>query len=156
LDHVEAPRLRPLQHARREVDPPRRPREAGDAAEEQPRAAADLEHVPAPAEALDEAHLQLVHQVVVAPGVAPVPALLVAPGERVVVGLLRGGAPGPGLVHRPGIPQTRGMKPGDHPDFYRLAPPPGASRESTIVLDAEGRFWHDGERVDHGALEQAL
>ena len=48
------------------------------------------------------------------------------------------------------------MKPGDHPDFYRLAPPPGASRESTIVLDREGRFHHDGARVDHPALEQAL
>ncbi len=48
------------------------------------------------------------------------------------------------------------MKPGDHPDFYRLAPPPGASRESTIALDREGRFWHDGARVDHPALEQAL
>jgi hypothetical protein len=48
------------------------------------------------------------------------------------------------------------MKPGDHPDFYRFAPPPGTSRESTIVLDAEGRFWHDGERVEHPALEKAL
>lgn len=48
------------------------------------------------------------------------------------------------------------MKPGEHPDFYRLAPPPGASRESTIVLDGDGRFWHDGGRVDHPALEQAL
>ena len=48
------------------------------------------------------------------------------------------------------------MKPGDHPDFYRLAPPAGASRESTIVLDGEGRFWHDGEHVDHPALERAL
>jgi hypothetical protein len=48
------------------------------------------------------------------------------------------------------------MKPGDHPDFYRLAPPPGTSRESTIVLDADGKFWHDGERVDHRPLEKAL
>jgi len=48
------------------------------------------------------------------------------------------------------------MKPGEHPDFYRLAPPPGTSRESTIRLDAEGKFWHDGERVDHPALERAL
>jgi hypothetical protein len=48
------------------------------------------------------------------------------------------------------------VKPGDHPDFYRLAPPLGASRESTIVLDREGRFWHDGDRIDHPALEQAL
>jgi hypothetical protein len=48
------------------------------------------------------------------------------------------------------------VKPGEHPDFYRIAPPPGASRESTIVLDKDGRFWHDGGRVDHPALEQAL
>lgn len=48
------------------------------------------------------------------------------------------------------------MKPGDHPDFYRLAPPPGTSRESTIVLDREGRFWHDGELVERGALSLAL
>ncbi|MRG93334.1 hypothetical protein [Polyangium spumosum] len=48
------------------------------------------------------------------------------------------------------------MKPGDHPDFFKLAPPPGTSRESTIVLDREGRFWHDGARVDHPALEEAL
>ncbi|MEO7330212.1 MAG: hypothetical protein ABI193_16675 [Minicystis sp.] len=48
------------------------------------------------------------------------------------------------------------MKPGDHPDFYRFAPPAGTSRESQIVLDAEGRFFHEGDRVDHPALEQAL
>lgn len=48
------------------------------------------------------------------------------------------------------------MKPGDHPEFFRLAPPPGASRESTIRIDQEGRFWHDGQRVGHPALEQAL
>jgi len=48
------------------------------------------------------------------------------------------------------------MKPGDHPDFFRFAPPPGTSRESTIVLDREGRFFHDGERVAHPALEKGL
>jgi hypothetical protein len=48
------------------------------------------------------------------------------------------------------------VKPGEHPDFYRFAPPPGTSRESSITLDREGRFWHDGERVDHPALESAL
>jgi hypothetical protein len=48
------------------------------------------------------------------------------------------------------------MKPGDHPDFYRLAPPPGTSRESTIRIDRDGKFWHDGQRVDHPALERAL
>jgi hypothetical protein len=48
------------------------------------------------------------------------------------------------------------MKPGDHADFYRVAPPSGTSRESTIVLDGDGRFWHDGARVLHPALEKAL
>jgi uncharacterized protein len=48
------------------------------------------------------------------------------------------------------------VKPGDHPEFYRFAPPPGTSRESTIALDRDGRFWHDGARVDHPALEEAL
>lgn len=48
------------------------------------------------------------------------------------------------------------MKPGDHPDFFRFAPPPGTSRESTIVLDREGFFWHDGVRVEHSALAEAL
>ena len=48
------------------------------------------------------------------------------------------------------------MRPGDHPDFYRIAPPPGASRDSTIVLDRDGRFWHDGVRVEHPALERAM
>ncbi|MBK8258396.1 MAG: hypothetical protein IPK82_37745 [Polyangiaceae bacterium] len=48
------------------------------------------------------------------------------------------------------------MKPGDHPNFFRFAPPPGTSRESTITLDRNGEFFHNGERVDHPALRQAL
>ncbi len=48
------------------------------------------------------------------------------------------------------------MKPGDHPEFFRLAPPSGTSRESTIRLDSEGRFWHDGELVENPALASAL
>lgn len=48
------------------------------------------------------------------------------------------------------------MKPGDHPEFFRIAPPPGASRESTIVLDREGRFFHEGARVENAALERAM
>ena len=36
------------------------------------------------------------------------------------------------------------MKPGDHPEFFRLPAPEGRSRESTLRLDAEGRFWHEG------------
>ncbi|HEV8245934.1 MAG TPA: hypothetical protein VGP93_09195 [Polyangiaceae bacterium] len=48
------------------------------------------------------------------------------------------------------------MKPGDHPEFFRLPPPPGRSRESTIELDAEGRFWHDGEQVTHPGMARAF
>jgi hypothetical protein len=48
------------------------------------------------------------------------------------------------------------LKPGDHPDFFRFAPPPGTSRESTIFLDREGFFWHDGVRIEPGALAEAL
>jgi uncharacterized protein len=48
------------------------------------------------------------------------------------------------------------MKPGDHPDFFRLPPPPGRSRESSIRLDAEGRFWHDGAKVEHPGMAVAF
>jgi hypothetical protein len=48
------------------------------------------------------------------------------------------------------------MKRSEHPDFFRLPPPEGRSRESTIVLDKEGAFWHDGARVEHAPLAQAL
>lgn len=47
-------------------------------------------------------------------------------------------------------------KPGDHPDFFRLPPPPGASRESSIVLDDQGRFWHDGALVEHPGMARAF
>jgi hypothetical protein len=48
------------------------------------------------------------------------------------------------------------MKPGDHPEFFRFPAPEGQSRESTIRLDGEGHFWHDGALVDHPRLEEAL
>lgn len=48
------------------------------------------------------------------------------------------------------------MKPGDHPDFFRFPPPAGRSRESTIVLDGSGRFWHDGTEVTHGGMADAF
>jgi hypothetical protein len=48
------------------------------------------------------------------------------------------------------------MKPGDHPDFFRLPPPPGRSRESTIRLDAEGRFWHEGRVLEHAGMATAF
>jgi hypothetical protein len=48
------------------------------------------------------------------------------------------------------------MKPGDHPEFFRLPPPPGQSRESTIVLDRYGRFHHEGAPVEHPGLARAF
>jgi len=49
-----------------------------------------------------------------------------------------------------------GVKPGDHPEFYRLPPPEGRSRESSIHLDREGRFFHDGELVRHAGMARAF
>ena len=48
------------------------------------------------------------------------------------------------------------MRPGDHPEFFRFPAPEGVSRESTIVLDAEGRFWHDGVRVERATMTRAF
>jgi len=48
------------------------------------------------------------------------------------------------------------MKPGDHPEFFRFPAPEGRSRESTIRLDAQGRFWHEGAVVEHAGLAAAL
>jgi hypothetical protein len=47
-------------------------------------------------------------------------------------------------------------RPSDHPEFFRLAPPPGQSRQSSIRLDGEGRFWHEGALVEHPALQAAF
>ena len=47
-------------------------------------------------------------------------------------------------------------KPGDHPEFFRFPAPEGRSRESTIRLDGEGRFFHDDEPVAHPKLAAAL
>lgn len=48
------------------------------------------------------------------------------------------------------------MKPGDHPEFFRFPAPEGRSRESTLRLDALGRFWHEGAVVEHSGLAAAL
>jgi uncharacterized protein len=48
------------------------------------------------------------------------------------------------------------MKPGDAPDFFRLLAPEGRSRESTIRLDSEGRFWHEGRLVAHAGIAAGL
>jgi len=48
------------------------------------------------------------------------------------------------------------MRPGDHPEFFRFPAPEGRSRESSIVLDAEGRFQHDGVVVEHPGMVRAF
>ena len=48
------------------------------------------------------------------------------------------------------------MRPGDHPEFFRFPAPAGRSRESTIVLDAAGRFHHDRALVEHPGLARAF
>ena len=48
------------------------------------------------------------------------------------------------------------MKPGEHPEFFRFPAPEGRSRESTIRLDGEGRFFHDDAIVEHPKLRDAL
>ena len=48
------------------------------------------------------------------------------------------------------------MKPGDHPEFFRFPAPEGRSRESTIRLDGEGHFSHEGAPVEHAKLAQAM
>lgn len=56
--------------------------------------------------------------------------------------------------------QSMGLGPNPSPAeldaFYRAPPPPGRSRESRIVLDAEGRFSQDGEPFDHHKLAAAF
>lgn len=48
------------------------------------------------------------------------------------------------------------MRPSDHPDFFRLPAPEGRSRESTIRLDPEGHFFHDGAPVTHRGMARAF
>jgi hypothetical protein len=40
--------------------------------------------------------------------------------------------------------------------LFRFPAPEGRSRESTIRLDAEGRFFHEGAPVEHAKLAQAM
>ena len=48
------------------------------------------------------------------------------------------------------------VRPSEHPEFFRLPAPEGRSRESTIRLDAEGHFFHDGAPVEHAKLADAM
>ena len=41
------------------------------------------------------------------------------------------------------------------PEFFR-PPPEGRSRESSIVLTKEGRFFHDGAAVEHPGMHKAF
>ncbi len=41
-------------------------------------------------------------------------------------------------------------------DWSAAVPFPGFSRESKIRLDGDGRFWHEGDRVDHPGLARGL
>jgi len=47
-------------------------------------------------------------------------------------------------------------RPIDDPEFFERPAPPGRSRESAIVLDAEGRFWDHGEPVTHRGMQDAF
>jgi uncharacterized protein len=48
------------------------------------------------------------------------------------------------------------MKPGEHPDFFRFPAPEGRSRESSIRLTKDGRFFHEGAPVQHPGMRQAF
>ena len=48
------------------------------------------------------------------------------------------------------------FKPGDHPAFFQSAAPEGRSRESTLRLDRDGQFWHEGEIVAHPGLAAGM
>lgn len=48
------------------------------------------------------------------------------------------------------------MKPSDHPEFFRFPPPEGRSRESSIVLTKDGRFFHEGAPVTHVGMRKAF
>jgi hypothetical protein len=48
------------------------------------------------------------------------------------------------------------MKPSEHPEFFRFPPPEGRSRESSIVLTRDGRFFHDGAPVEHPGMKKAF
>jgi uncharacterized protein len=47
-------------------------------------------------------------------------------------------------------------RPADHPEFFRFPAPEGRSRESTLRIDARGRFWHEERLVEHPGLLAVL
>ena len=48
------------------------------------------------------------------------------------------------------------MKPGDHPQFFKMLAPFGASRVSDISLGQQGQFYLKGELIEHPKLVKAL
>lgn len=53
-------------------------------------------------------------------------------------------------------PDAPAPSPSRAPDFFTRPPPPGRSRESTITLEADGRFHHDGALIEHARLAEAM
>ncbi len=48
------------------------------------------------------------------------------------------------------------MKPEEHPEFFLRPPPEGRSRESSIVLDERGRFFHEGALIENERIRRAF
>lgn len=48
------------------------------------------------------------------------------------------------------------MRPDEHPEFFLRPPPEGRSRESSIVLDERGRFFHDGAPIENERIRRAF
>lgn len=42
------------------------------------------------------------------------------------------------------------------PEIFQRLRPAGTSPESSVRLDRQGRFWHDGQPVTHAGLERAF
>lgn len=57
---------------------------------------------------------------------------------------------------RPAHHRNTVAKPSDDPQFFHWPPPPGRSRESSIRLGAQGRFFHADEAVEHEGLARAM
>lgn len=60
------------------------------------------------------------------------------------------------MAFEPKSARHQGVRPGDHPDFFRFPAPPGQSRESRIVLSRNGEFWSDGEKIKRPSMTLAF
>ena len=78
------------------------------------------------------------------------------PGTRAKAVFRAGACRTAELPGRSGQKRLVSVRPSDHPDFFRFPAPEGRSRESTIRLDREGRFFHDEELVTHRGMARAF